>query len=677
MRLSVKLFSIVALLGLSSIVIAVVGVTQMARIKQDLDNVALCSMEEMRLAETFRVSFLNAVRAEKNAVLEPTDERSREAVEKAAKALVQGDESLAQLNKVYASDSTTSDEEKANLATIVGPWDDFRKLDKQICDLAVQNTNVKATSLSLGKGLDVSNKIEEGLKALAARYDEASRKAGGDAGALRQAQEIRDLANEVTITDLKIHRLHANHIAAMNEEEMQGYDKTIKGALATAGESLKKLSERVTAQDASAVSTLRSEQAEFERITGDVQRLSHLNTNNVSADLSLNAQRANTGKLDEVLTKQLDLMRQANNEDVVRSQAVYTFARMLLIGLSSVCVVVGAVTAIIVVLRTTRTLTHIADTLAGGSEQTSSAAGQVSSSSQNLAQGASEQAASLEETTAALAEMSAMTKKNAETAQQATGLSGEAQRAASKGNEAMGRMSAAIGDIEKAASQTAKIIKVIDEIAFQTNLLALNAAVEAARAGEAGKGFAVVAEEVRNLAQRSADAAKNTSTLIEGSVNSAKHGVEIAGDVGKTLEEINTHATKVNALIAEIAAASKEQSQGIEQVNVAVGQMDQVTQSNAAAAEESASASEELASQAGAVANVVSELLTMVNGAAAVRSTGQRREATNKAATHANKVSARRSATTAKASATPKGTMIPLDADEEGHSVNPKDFSEF
>ncbi|MGC4030960.1 MAG: methyl-accepting chemotaxis protein [Tepidisphaeraceae bacterium] len=176
----------------------------------------------------------------------------------------------------------------------------------------------------------------------------------------------------------------------------------------------------------------------------------------------------------------------------------------------------------------------------------------------------------------------------------------------------MAKMSTAIHDIQKSAGETAKIVKVIDEIAFQTNLLALNAAVEAARAGEAGKGFAVVAEEVRNLAMRSAEAAKSTSAMIEQSVQNSRGGVLIAEEVGQVLGEITSTSEKVNALIAEIAQASSEQSKGIGQVNTAVTQMDKVTQSNAAAAEESASASEELAAQAAGMSGVVVELMALV-----------------------------------------------------------------
>lgn len=268
-----------------------------------------------------------------------------------------------------------------------------------------------------------------------------------------------------------------------------------------------------------------------------------------------------------------------------------------------------------IVSSVNRSLNRLAGTLGEGSAQVASASSQVAGSSQSLAQGASEQAAALEETTSALEEMSSMTKKNAETAQSAAAISEQTKNAADKSNAAMGRMSTAINDIQKSSAETAKIIKVIDEIAFQTNLLALNAAVEAARAGESGKGFAVVAEEVRNLARRSADAAKSTSAMIEESVNNSKAGVAITSEVASALDEITSSATKMNSLVAEIAAASTEQSQGINQVNLAVSQMDKVTQSSAANAEESAAASEELSAQAQQMASVVDDLLKLVGGA--------------------------------------------------------------
>ena len=277
-------------------------------------------------------------------------------------------------------------------------------------------------------------------------------------------------------------------------------------------------------------------------------------------------------------------------------------------------IVIGIVLAYVITRSITKPIHQIIADLTTGAEQVSSASGQVSSASQSLAEGATEQAAGLQETSSSLEEMSSMTKQNADNAQQANTLAAQAKSAAHDGAEAMKRMTEAINDIQKSADETSKIIKVIDEIAFQTNLLALNAAVEAARAGEAGKGFAVVAEEVRNLAMRSAEAAKNTAALIEGSVKNAKNGVEISTEVSKKLEEIVAHVGKTTDLVAEIAAASTEQAQGIEQINTAVSQMDKVTQQNAAAAEESASAAEELSAQAQQMHTVVQQLVALVDG---------------------------------------------------------------
>ncbi|MGA3281534.1 MAG: methyl-accepting chemotaxis protein [Smithella sp.] len=232
-----------------------------------------------------------------------------------------------------------------------------------------------------------------------------------------------------------------------------------------------------------------------------------------------------------------------------------------------------------------------------GAEQVASASIQVSTGGQSLSQGASEQASSLEEVSSNLQEMSSMTKQNAINAKEAKGIADQARGSADKGVESMNLMSSAINKIKTSSDSTAKIVKTIDEIAFQTNLLALNAAVEAARAGDAGKGFAVVAEEVRNLAMRSAEAAKNTANLIEEAVKNSENGVAINAEVLKNFQEITEKTNKVSQVVAEIAAASDQQDQGIGEVNKAVEQLNQVTQQNAANAEESASAAEEMSSQ--------------------------------------------------------------------------------
>lgn len=231
-------------------------------------------------------------------------------------------------------------------------------------------------------------------------------------------------------------------------------------------------------------------------------------------------------------------------------------------------------------------------------QQVSSGANQVSDSSQVLSKGATEQASSLQEITTTMQQISSQTSKNAENASEANGLAESACGSASDGNQQMKKMLSAMNEINRASVQISKIIKAIDEIAFQTNLLSLNAAVEAARAGVHGKGFAVVAEEVRNLAQRSAKAARETTELIEDTVSKVEHGTKIANATATSLGEIVGGVTKVTELIGEIAVACNEQAQGINQINSGLLQVDHVTQANTANAEETASAAEELTSQA-------------------------------------------------------------------------------
>ncbi|MCB9357677.1 MAG: hypothetical protein H6508_00530 [Calditrichaeota bacterium] len=249
------------------------------------------------------------------------------------------------------------------------------------------------------------------------------------------------------------------------------------------------------------------------------------------------------------------------------------------------------------------------------SEQVLSASSQLNGTAKSLADGANQQAAAIEEISSSLEEMSSMTRRNADNAHSATGLMEQTGSAVSKAGVSANEMDDAMKDIKSSSDETSKIIKTIDEIAFQTNLLALNAAVEAARAGESGKGFAVVAEEVRNLAMRSASAAKNTAALIEGTVERVKRGVVAVDGLKATLSEVTESSHKATSIVSEISSASAEQAQGIQQVNSAVTQLDQVTQQNAAAAQESASAATELRQRAEDLTANVGVLIHLVRGA--------------------------------------------------------------
>jgi methyl-accepting chemotaxis protein len=275
----------------------------------------------------------------------------------------------------------------------------------------------------------------------------------------------------------------------------------------------------------------------------------------------------------------------------------------------------GSALVIFIVRNVNRALLKVVTELSDGADQVSSAAAQVATSSQSLAQGSSQQAASLEETSASAEQITAMTRKNGENSCLASQEMATVDQRVKEGNRTLDRMVVSMEEINTSSEKISKIIKVIDEIAFQTNILALNAAVEAARAGEAGMGFAVVADEVRSLAQRSAQAAKDTAVLIEESVAKTGEGRTKMQEVAEVIRSITESSAQVKTLVEEVNASSQEQTQGIEQIAKAVTQMDSVTQGTAASAEQSASASEELSAQAQAMNQIVRDLRELVGSA--------------------------------------------------------------
>jgi methyl-accepting chemotaxis protein len=295
------------------------------------------------------------------------------------------------------------------------------------------------------------------------------------------------------------------------------------------------------------------------------------------------------------------------------SQSLGTVLKIFIIVLVA-AIVLSLVISIGIAKRITSPIEKVIEGLTNSSQQVALASGEISSASQSLAEGASKQAAGLQETSASIEEMASMTKQNADNANQANVLMGETSGIVDQANQSMTELNASMKEISIASEQTAKIIKTIDEIAFQTNLLALNAAVEAARAGEAGAGFAVVAGEVRNLAMRAAEAAKNTAGLLEGTVKKIQSGSNMVSKTNEDFGKVAAGSKKVGGLVGEIAAASREQAQGIEQINIAMAEMDRVVQQNASNAEESAKASEGMNVQAEQMKKFVDHLVVLVGG---------------------------------------------------------------
>jgi methyl-accepting chemotaxis protein len=310
-----------------------------------------------------------------------------------------------------------------------------------------------------------------------------------------------------------------------------------------------------------------------------------------------------------------EVIRPAKDQKIQSAGLLQRRVQLFSLIVTAAVLVAGILLSLLLVRAVTKPIHRAIGELSEGTDKVSEAANQVASASMQVAEGSSHQAAFIEETSSSLEEMSSMTRQNADHAGQADQLMKEANSSVQEANQSMTGLTGSMQEISKASEQTFKIVKTIDEIAFQTNLLALNAAVEAARAGEAGAGFAVVAGEVRNLAMRAAEAAKNTAALIEETVRKVKDGSQLVTKTNEAFGAVAVTSGKVGGLIGEIAAASGEQAQGIEQVNKAVGQMDRVVQDMAASAEESASASQQMKAQAERMKQMVTELVTLVHGA--------------------------------------------------------------